>query len=115
MKTARPRKTLGVLESSALFFICTRASRKLETAATDLLAEFSRFETRDVRLSGLYLLLESLARKGLIEYSTRVSAGALGRPRPTRYYRITDRGMQLAAAEYQAQASIIGQARMAFG
>jgi DNA-binding PadR family transcriptional regulator len=115
MRNSRPRKTLGVLESSALFFICRRASDQLETSATDLLAEFSRYETRDVTLSGLYLLLESLARKGLIDYAMRACVDALGRTRSVRYYRITDRGILLATAEYQAQASIIEEARIAFG
>jgi DNA-binding PadR family transcriptional regulator len=114
MRLSRPRKTLGVLESSALFFICRRACGDLDTSATDLLAQFSRFETRDVKLSGLYLLLESLERKGLIEYTMGTNADALGRLRMVRYYRITDHGMQLATAEYQAQATIIEEARMAF-
>jgi DNA-binding PadR family transcriptional regulator len=115
MRISRPRKTLGVLESSALFFICRRAFSHLETSATDLLVEFSRFETRDVTLSGLYSLLDSLARKGLIEYTMHAIVDALGRTRSVRYYRITDRGLQLATAEFQAQASIIEEARMAFG
>jgi DNA-binding PadR family transcriptional regulator len=113
-RTARPRKTLGVLESSALFFMCTRASGNLETTATDLLADFSRFATRDVSHSGLYVLLETLERKGLIEYTTRANNDALGRLRPVRYYGVTDRGRQLAAAEYRDQASIVKEARMAF-
>jgi DNA-binding PadR family transcriptional regulator len=59
--------------------------------------------------------LESLERKGLIASAVRVSADAVGRLRPIRYYEVTDLGMQLATAEYQAQVAIIDEARAAFG
>jgi hypothetical protein len=48
MRSSSPRKTLGVLESSAIFFICARAFQNLETSAADPLAELSRFDTRIV-------------------------------------------------------------------
>jgi hypothetical protein len=111
---SRPRKTLGVLESTALFCIAARTLADLDTTAADLLAEFARFEKRDVSASGLYLLLDSLERKDLLERAVTVGMDALGRQREVRSYQVTHLGRQLAKAEYDAQLLIIERARMAF-
>ena len=110
----RPRKSLGLLEASALFFICGRAHEGHDTSAADLQAEFSRFETRTLRQSALYSLLATLERKSLIAHRECIDVDSLGRPRPVRYYAVTEHGMRIAAAEYQTQASIFAQTRGAF-
>jgi DNA-binding PadR family transcriptional regulator len=114
LKKSRPRNSLGLLEASALFFICGRAHAGQDTSAADLQAEFARFETRTLRQSALYSLLAALERKSLIAHSECIDVDALGRPRPVRYYAVTEHGMRVAAAEFQTQATIVAQTRGAF-
>lgn len=114
LKKSRPRNSLGLLEASALFFICGRAHAGQDTSAADLQAEFARFETRTLRQSALYSLLAALERKALIAHSECIDVDALGRPRPVRYYAVTEHGMRVAAAEFQTQATIVAQTRSAF-
>ena len=114
MPLTRPRKTLGVLESTALFCIAARALDDLDTTAADLLAEFLRFDRRHLSTSGLYLLLDSLERKELIERASNLIVDKLGRQRERRFYRLTPLGERTAKAEYDVQSAILARARSAF-
>lgn len=113
-KRQKPRKGLGVLEATALFLVSARAVENIDTTAPDLFAEFAHIDGRSVSVSGIYLLLDALERKGLLAQDTRLTVDAVGRPRPVRYYRMTDLGMTTAASEYRAQSSILELARFAF-
>lgn len=112
-QTAR-RKSLGVLEAAALLLLSARKAAGRETTAMDLLEDFARIDGRAVRLSGLYLLLDALERKGFLKRHSCTTVDARGRARNVRHYDMTELGMQAATAEYNAQSAILEHARPAF-